>query len=121
MYKYFCAVSKGLRVQHCPGSFALTNQISLSAASATDESVSNGGHRAKKSRNNADILVDDLISLGVNIFLLMPARLSEGGNSLNISVTPAVGLSSPGFVRFVEKQEKKCTFLHIEIDSADGP
>lgn len=30
--------------------------------------VSNGGHRAKKSRNNADILVDNLISLGVNIF-----------------------------------------------------
>lgn len=30
--------------------------------------VWSGGHRAKKTRNNADILVDNLISLGVNIF-----------------------------------------------------
>lgn len=51
----------------------------------------------------------------------MPALPSEGGNSLNISVTPAVGLSSLCFVHFVEKQKKRCTFLHIENNFAGGP
>lgn len=52
----------------------------------------------------------------------MPALRSEGGNSLNISVTPAVGLSSLCFVHFVKKQQKK---VHISARgsrlSAGGP
>lgn len=56
----------------------------------------------------------------------MPALRFEGGNSLNISVTPAVGLSSLCFVHFVEKRQKKgaCFYtwqstLQVDRDSGE--
>lgn len=106
MKKYFCAVSVLAWCSSAFSCFFNFNQISLSR-------VSNGGYGAKKGRNNAD----HLLSLGVNIFLLMPMRLSEGGNSLNISVTPAVGISSPAFVHFVEKQGEK----NVHISAHKNP
>lgn len=55
----------------------------------------------------------------------MPALRFEGRNSLNISVTPAVGLSSLCFVHFVAKQQKKVHFsargsrLQVDRDSGE--
>lgn len=57
----------------------------------------------------------------------MPALRFEGGNSLNISVTPAVGLSLLCFVHFVAKQQKKkkgacsCTWQStLQVDRDNG-
>lgn len=57
---------------------------------------------------------------GCEYFLLMPALPSEGGNTLNISVTPAVGLSPLCFVHFVEKQLEKVHISRNQL-SAGGP
>lgn len=51
----------------------------------------------------------------------MPALRFEGRNSLNISVTPAVGLSSLCFVHFVAKQQKKGAFFCAWQSTAGGP
>lgn len=55
----------------------------------------------------------------------MPALRFEGGNSLNISVTPAVGLSSLCFVHFVGKQQKKGACFYtwqstLQVDRDNG-
>lgn len=125
IFKDFYAVYKRLIVQHYSvfsSSSSSSNQISFPASSATERRCLEWGAQSKENQKQCRYFSRQSYIFGCEYSLLMPALRSGGGNSLNISVTPAVGLSSLCFVHLVEKQQKKkkkkrCVFPHVEVDS----
>lgn len=117
MYKYLCAVYKGLIVQHYPGSCAVTNQISLSAASATDKECLEWRAKNKEKQKQCRYFSTRSYIFGCEYFSINARGPLWRRKQFKYFSHTSCGAFFAGFCSLCwEMGGKKCTFPNVEID-----